>query len=207
MTENQSINVVAFVVNYLGRVGRVDFGGISVRGMITQIAEHFGYHAILLEETPVACKTKIDMATLIQQGMVSIAHDYYFVIIYKRFIIALPNPDRVSITDCANLLYVSVDSDTEEGYNAENMVAGEDMNKDEQHQEPFVPPPQEANQPGVGSSSINHDQWAWVQTKLGDLITEQSRQGIEQARQGAVFDEMNLMMQQLMLHFPPQPPQ
>lgn len=62
-----------------------------------------------------AGKTKIDMATLIQQGMI---------------FVALPNPDRVSITDCANWLYVSVDLDTKEGYNAENMVAGEQMNED-----------------------------------------------------------------------------
>lgn len=110
--------------------------------MITQIAEHFSYHAVLFEDTPVARKTKIDMAALIQQGMISISHDYYSILIYKRFIIALPNPNRVSIADCAHWLSVSDDSDTEEDYDAGNMVAGEHMNEDEQHQDPFVPPPQ-----------------------------------------------------------------
>lgn len=175
--------------------------------MITYIAEHFGYHAVLLEETPVAGKTKIDMSTLIQQGMISIAHDYYFVMIHKRFIIALPNADRVSIVDCANWLYVSANPDEEEGYDAESVILGELMNEEAQHQEPFVPPPQDPTQQGVGSSSMNQDQWAWVQSELGDLRTEKSRQGIEQARQGKVLDEMNLMMPQLMLHFLPQPPQ
>lgn len=70
--------------------------------MITQIAEHLRYHAVLLEDTPVAGKTKIDMVALIQQGMISVAPTYYSVLIHKRFIIALPDPDRVSISDCAN---------------------------------------------------------------------------------------------------------
>lgn len=90
--------------------------------MITQIAKHFGYHAMLLEDTPVPSKTKIDMVALIQQGMISVAPTYYSVLIHKRFIIALPDPDRVSITDSANWLYVSADSNTEEGYNMRTLM-------------------------------------------------------------------------------------
>lgn len=125
MVQNQAINIAAFVADYLGRVGRTDSGGISVAGMITQIVEHFGCHAILLEDTPVVGKTKIDMESLIQQGMIFVAPTYYSVLIQKRFIIALPDLDRVSITDCANWLYVSTDPDIEEGYNAKNFAAGE----------------------------------------------------------------------------------
>lgn len=68
MVQNQAINVITFVTDYFGRVGREDSRGISVGGMITQIVDRFGYHAILLEETPVAGKSKIDMEALIQQG-------------------------------------------------------------------------------------------------------------------------------------------
>lgn len=57
--------------------------------------------------------------------MISVAHDYYSVLIHKQFITALPNPDKVSIVDCANWLYVNVDPNTEEGYKVENLVAGE----------------------------------------------------------------------------------
>lgn len=203
MAHNQSINVPAFAADYLGRVGRADSDGISVGGMITQIIEHFGYHAVLLEETPVEGKIKIDMSDLIQQSMISIAHNYYSVMIHKRFIIALPNPDRVSIVDCANWLYVSVDLDEEDVYDAKNVVAGEPMHEDNQHQEQFVPPHQDPTQQVVELSFMNQDQWAWVQTVLSDLRTEQSIQGIEQARQGAVLDDMNMMMRQLKLHFPP----
>lgn len=63
--------------------------------------------------------------------MISVAHDYYSILIHKRFIIALPNPDRVSIVDYENCLYVSVDPDTEEGYEAENLVAGEQVTGEE----------------------------------------------------------------------------
>lgn len=80
--------------------------------------------------------------------MISITHDYYSIMIHKRFIISLPNPNRVSVADCANWLYVSADPDAEEGYDAENMVAGEQMNEDEQHQKPFIPPAPRANQEG-----------------------------------------------------------
>lgn len=103
---------------------------------------------VLLEETPVAGKTKIDMSTLIQQGMISIAHNYYSLMIHKRFIFTLPNPDRDSIADCANWLYVSVDLDEEEDYDAENVVAGEPMNEDVQHQEPVCTPSPRANPTG-----------------------------------------------------------
>lgn len=75
MSQNQAINIAAFAADYLGRVGRTDSGGISVGGMITQIVEHFSYHMILLEDTPVGGKTKIDMATLIQQSMIYVAHN------------------------------------------------------------------------------------------------------------------------------------
>lgn len=67
-----------------------------------------------LKTPPVVGKTKIDTTTLIQQGMLFVALNYYSVLIYKRFIIALPNPERVSTTDCANWLYTSVDPEMEE---------------------------------------------------------------------------------------------
>lgn len=170
--------LLPFVANYLGRVGPEDSGGISVGGMITQIAEHFGYDEVLLDETPEAGKTKIDMFALIQQGMISTSRDYYSIMIHKRFIIALPNPYRVSISDCANWLYVSVDPDEEDGHNIDNMVVGETMNEDDQHQEQFVPPHQDPTQQGVGSSSMNRDQWTWVEAELSGLSTKQLGQGV-----------------------------
>lgn len=66
MAQNQAINVAAFAADYLGRVGQPNSCGISIGGMITLIDEHFGYHAVLLEETLVEGNTKIDAGALIQ---------------------------------------------------------------------------------------------------------------------------------------------
>lgn len=79
--------------------------------------------------------------------------------------------------------------------------------EEEEPYEQFVPPPQEPFHQEAGSSSLPPDQWAWVQTELDDLRTEQTRQGIEQARQWEMLDEMSLVMRQLMLDFPSPPPQ
>lgn len=103
----------------------ITWAELDGRTPVTQITEHFGYHAVLLEDTPVAGKIKIDVVALIQQGMIYVAPNYYYVLIHKRFIIALPGPDRVSITNYANWLFVSADLDTKEGYDAENFVACE----------------------------------------------------------------------------------
>jgi hypothetical protein len=215
MAQTKTINVAAFAADFLGRVGRANSGGISVGGMITQIALHFGYQAILLEDTPIVGNTKIDMSALIAQGMIAVAPTYYSVLIHKRFIIALPDPDRVAITDGANWLYVSADPDADEGHDTDHFYAGDQFVDDQEEgreeeypqapPEHFVPQPQEPTQQAEGSSSWSTDQWGWIQTEIGDLRAEQQRQGIEQARQGAMLDDMSSMMRQLMLHFPHPP--
>lgn len=158
MAQNKAINVAAFTADYLGRVGRADSGGISVGSMITQIAEDFGYQVVLLEHTPITGKTKNDMFALISQGMIVVAPTYYFVLIHKRFTIALSDPDKVSITNCANWLYVSADPDVEEGHNTDHFTAGDQFIDDQvegtevEEEEPqapreqFVPPHQEPTQ-------------------------------------------------------------
>lgn len=137
--------------------------------MITQITEHFGYHVVLLEDTSVVGKAKIDMAALIQQGMIFVAPTYYSVLIHKWFIMDLLDPERVSITDCENWLYVSVGPDTKEGYDAKHFATGEQFAGDhadvteveeEEPQEQFVPPPPEPVQQEARSSSWPPDQWA-----------------------------------------------
>lgn len=125
MAQNKTINVAVFAADYLGRVGRANSDGISMGGMITQIALHFGYQAVLLEDTPIAGNTKIDMSALIAQGMIAVAPTHYSVLIHKRFINALPYPDRVAITDCANWLYVSADLDADEGHDTDHFYAGD----------------------------------------------------------------------------------
>lgn len=86
MAQREHVNVAAFAADYLGRVGRVFFRGISVGSMITQIIEHIGYGHVLLEETPVVGKNKVGMAALILKGMIEIHRDYYSLVIHKRLL-------------------------------------------------------------------------------------------------------------------------
>lgn len=44
------VNVDVFTTNYLGREARVDTGGISVGGLITQIVEHLELEFNLAED-------------------------------------------------------------------------------------------------------------------------------------------------------------
>ncbi|XP_050908560.1 uncharacterized protein LOC127122233 [Lathyrus oleraceus] len=82
--------IPAFAADYLGRVGRATSGDISVGGMITQIADHFGFGAALADSPQVPGKTKLDMAALIQQCMIAVKQDYYSLIFQKVHVLALP---------------------------------------------------------------------------------------------------------------------
>ena len=96
------INVAAFRTNYLGRVARAPTEGISVGGMITKIAEHLTFWLNLSSKTPVAGKAKIDMESLIHQGMIVVTNNSYSLMSRGRFVLELPAPSRVSIIDRSN---------------------------------------------------------------------------------------------------------
>jgi hypothetical protein len=87
-------------------------------------------------------------------------------------------------------------------------LSGEDMEEDERQATHGMPPPHDSSLPGEGSSFMSQDQWGWIQTEMGTLPIEQTRQGAELDRQsvelfrkGTVMDDMQAMMQRLMLHF------
>lgn len=44
-----------------------------------------------------------------------------------------------------------------------------------------------------------------MQVELGDLRVEKTWEGVEKVRQGAMLEEIQSMMQQLMVNFPPPP--
>src|SRR3954471_19041849 len=77
MLHHDVLNAAAFVADFLGKVGRASSSGISVGGLITQIAVHFGYKELLDTDTPIAGKTKIDMESLIHQSMITISNGGY----------------------------------------------------------------------------------------------------------------------------------
>lgn len=178
-------------------------GGISIRGIITQIAHHLGYDPAALNETPVLGKNKIDMNALVQQGMISQIYNYYALISSSQFIMALPNPARISISGIANWLYESVFHDDMDEHNADTFGAGDQHEEDAQEQEKFVPPQEDIMYTGARLLTMTPDQWSWMQTEISDLRAEPERQGIDQARQGTIMDEIRVLMQHLMLQFPP----
>lgn len=140
-------------------------------------------------------KNKLDMNALVQQGMISQISDYYALMSSRQFIMALPDPARISISDTANWLYESVAHDDMDEHNADTFVAGDQHEEGAQEQNQFVPPQEDTTYTGVGSSSMKPDQWSWIQTEISDLRAEQARQGVEQARQGTVMDEIHALMQ------------
>jgi hypothetical protein len=213
MANHERVNVAAFAANHLKQVGHASTGDISVGGMITQIADHFGYGQLLMEESAVAGKTKIDMNTLVNQQMIAIMPNYYSLVIHNVEVLALPATGSISIANVANWLYTALAPSVGDNVQYDQNFSGDEMEEDDRPEEQFVPPPQDSNLHGEGSSSMSQDQWGWIQTEMGILRTEQTRQGVELSRQGVelfrqgtVMDDMQAMMQRLMLHFPHDPP-
>lgn len=111
----------------------------------------------------------------------------------------------VGIIDHSNWLYVSASPNEEDDHNIDVFVVGDTMEEDATYKQQFVPPTQDPTQQGPASFSMNQDQWMWMQAELGYLRAEQTQQGVEQVRKRAMLKEMQSMMQQLILHFPPLP--
>ncbi|XP_050890921.1 uncharacterized protein LOC127096386 [Lathyrus oleraceus] len=176
MASQTLINVAAFAADYLGRVGRATSGDISVGGMITQIADHFGFGAALADSPQVPGKNKLDMAALIQQGMITVKQDYYSLMCQKVHVLDLPAYDFISITNRANWLYDCPDLEKGDGDFFDSLPADEPMEGAPSTEEPFYQQPPEPTQ-ASGSYSMPQDQWSWIQDEIGHLRTEQSRQG------------------------------
>lgn len=91
----------------------------------------------------------------------------------SQFIMALPDPARISIANTTNWLYESVNQDDMDEHNADTFVVGdppeEEVQEEMQDQEQFVAPPEDSMHPGVSSSYVTPDQWSWMQTEIGDL--------------------------------------
>lgn len=130
MANNEIINVVTFAANYLGRVARTPTEGISMGGMIIQIPVYLGYSLNLSSDTHVTGKAKIDMESLIHQGMIIVTHNSYSLMCRGQFVLELPAPNIVSITDRSNWLYASVALDKEDDHNMDDFAAGYTMEED-----------------------------------------------------------------------------
>lgn len=73
--------------------------------MITQIAEHLGFEFNLAEDRIVERRNKVDMDSLVHQGMIFMDSNTYMVMIRNKAILDLPNPRKVRIDIANNWLY------------------------------------------------------------------------------------------------------
>lgn len=163
-------------------------------GMITQIAEHLRYGLNLSSDTPVAGKSKIDMGSLIHQGMIPITNNSYSPMSRVRFVLELPTPNRVSIVDLSNWLYASAVPEEQDYHKVDDFVAGDTMEEDATFQQQFIPPSQDPTQQGTRSFTMDQDQWIWMQAEFGDLRAKQTRQGVENIQQGAMLEEVYYLL-------------
>ena len=153
MVSQTPINVAAFAVDYLGRVGRATSGDISVGGMITQIVDHFGFGATLADSQQVTGKNKLDMTALIQQGMIAVKQDYYSLICQKVHVLALHAYNFISIINRANWLYDCPDMDEGDKDFFDSSPADEPMEGAPSTEEPFYQQSQEPTQ-ALGSYAM-----------------------------------------------------
>lgn len=201
------VNVAAFVADHLTPMGKATKGAISVGGLITQIADHCGCRIARDGEEPLKSLSKVDLKALCQQLMLQISPHGYALLSRNRTLLQLPNPNRTAISNDENWLYVAVNPD--EG-DDEDIVAGQEGDAEAPAQERMAPQPRGPRQHGEGSSAAGQmrmDQFEAEQARQG---TELFRQGTqidnmvaEQLRQGVAIGDIQRMMQQLMLQFPP----
>lgn len=192
LTNNDILNVAAFTANHTGKVARDTTGGFSVGGMITQIVKHLN----LVEERIIEGRSKVDMDSLVHQGMISMDGNTYTMMIRNKAILDLPNPIKVRIDIPNNRIYqMDVPSPgnsyEEEGKpNITNHHVGTVMEED------IIRPPTHPTQPEVGATNANQDRWEWLKSEIHGMKVEQTRKGM-------VLDDVQAMMQRLMLRFPP----
>lgn len=105
MINNDIVNVTTFAAYYLGKVARAATRGISVGGLITQIAKHLRKVFNLEEDYLVEGKDKIDMDSLVHQGMIFVHSNTYTTMIQNKVILDFPNPRKVRVDVVKNWLY------------------------------------------------------------------------------------------------------
>ena len=150
----------------------------------------------------------LDLDTLTTMSFLRIhglSHNYQYVWKVNRAIclIILPNPDITNLEVVKNLLYVVTNSQVHnEG----------DDGGDEEQVGAHLHHGQE-----VGGN-YNDERWAWMQTEVQRISTEQQRQGVEMAglrndvqRGNRINEKNNQMLQNMMQHLhlqgPPYGPQ
>jgi len=210
MLYNHHVNSCYYLIDYLVLIARKkpdDKSDIVVGGIITFIARKFGVN-MSKGINRIEGNYYLDLDTLTTMYFIRThvpSHNFQYKWRLNRVncLIILPNPDITNPEVVENLLYVGtnpqVHSDGDDGGDEEEVGAN-------LHHE------QEAG------GSYNDEQWAWMQTEVQRISTEQQSQGVEMAglrndvqKGNRINEENNQMLRHMMQHLhlqgPPYGPQ
>jgi len=201
MLNNRPMNTCFYLLDHLASVGTRSYGKgeIVVGGILTYITRKFGVG----EDqglNRIEGNNKINIETLIAMNFIK-PHPHANLTFELQLhvplcLIILPNPSRTNTEVEDNLLYVGDDPQVHEEHNVVE-EEGVDLHHDEEHHDYDA------------GEHYNEDNnwWAWMQTEVQRISTEQQRQGVEISglrndvqRGNQVNDENNQMVWMMMQH-------
>jgi len=198
MLSNNLVNTCYYLLDYLAYVGakpenRVD---IVVGGIITFIARKFGVGEDNMIN-PIEGNNRLNIETFISMNFINPhppANITYELRLNVPLLFILPNPSRTDTRVEANLLYVCVDPQVHEEHNL-GEEEGANLHQDEEHHD------------YKAGGHSNDERWAWMQTEIERISTEQQRQGVEITglknvvlRGNRINEENNQMLRNMMQH-------
>jgi len=197
MLNNHPVNTCFYLLDYLAYVGnRADGKGeIVVGGIITYIARQLGVG----EDqgiNRIEGNHMLNIETLISMNF-NKHHPpmQYALKLNVPLLFLLPIPSRTNTEVEENLLYVGdVPQVHEEQHQGEE--EGANLHHDEEHHDHDT------------GGNFENERWAWMQTEVQRISTEQQRQGVELSglrndvlRGNRMTDENNQMLRNMMEHF------
>jgi hypothetical protein len=195
MLYNHPVNICFYLLDYLVDVGNRPSGKgeIVVGGIITYIDRQFGVGE---DEgiKPIEENNRLNIDTLLAMNFIKHRPPMqYQPKLNVPILLLLPNPSRASIEVEANLLYVDDDQVHEEQILDEG--EGANLHHEGKHHD------QE-----TGERNDN-ERWAWMQTEIERISTEQQRKGVELSglrndvqRGNRITEENNEMLRRMMQH-------
>jgi len=203
------VNTCYYLLDYLASIGAKsdNRAEIVVGCIITFIARKFGVGEDN-EINPIEGNNRLNIETLISMNFIKPhppANITYELKLNVPLLFILPNPSRTDTRVEANLLYVGVDPQVHEEHNL-GEEEGANLHQHEEHH---------GHEAG---EHYNDERWAWMQTEVQRISTEQQRQGVEITglrndvlRGNHINEENNQMLRNMMQHLhiqgPPYGPQ
>jgi len=196
MLNNRPVNTCYYLLDYLASLGSKPDGKgeIVVGGIITYIARKFGVG----EDQGLNRIEGNNIETLVAMNFIK-PHPpdnmtYELQLNVPLCLIILPNPSRTNTEVEDNLLYVGDDPQVHEEHTL-RQAEGANLHQEEERHDHDT------------GSYYNDERWAWMQTEVQRISTEQQRQGVEITglrndvlRGNRINEENNQMLRNMMQH-------